>query len=209
MQVPLEITFRGLDNYPAMEELIRQKVAKLEQVCDHIISCRVAVEQEQKRRETGNPIRVRVEVRLPPKHDLAATYETRGGKISDELPVVFRDAFEAMRRQVVKVVEKQQDKTKYHPDQQVAAVVTKLFPREGYGFLKTPEGVEVYFHENSVLNQDFDRLEVGTGVTFMAEEGEEGLQATTVHLVDKPGVRPKDSGVEAASPPLGWEGKKT
>jgi cold shock CspA family protein len=63
--------------------------------------------------------------------------------------------------------------------------VSKLFPDEGYGFLETPDGREVYFHRNSVLGADFDRLSIGTEVRFAEEEGEKGLQASTVTVVGK------------------------
>ncbi len=78
-----------------------------------------------------------------------------------------------------------------HPQQQAGAVVSKLFPEEGYGFLKTIDDREIFFHRNSVLNDDFDRLEIGTGVSFTDEMGQKGLQASTVHIEDKPGARIK------------------
>ena len=34
---------------------------------------------------------------------------------------------------------------------------------------------EVYFHRNSVLHDDFDRLTIGMGVRYVAEDGEKGL----------------------------------
>jgi cold shock CspA family protein len=45
---------------------------------------------------------------------------------------------------------------------------------------------EVYFHRNSVLHGEFDRLAIGMGVRYTAEVGEKGLQATSVQIVDKP-----------------------
>jgi cold shock CspA family protein len=83
--------------------------------------------------------------------------------------------------------------------------VYKLFPEEGYGFLKTPDGREIYFHRNSVLNNEYDRLEIGTGVRFVAEVGEKGLQASTVLVVDKPGVRISKVKEPILEPPLGWK----
>jgi hypothetical protein len=64
----------------------------------------------------------------------------------------------------------------------------------------------IYFHRNSVLEGDFDRLEVGTGVNFFEhdDEGEHGPQASTVRIVDKPGVRAPRVDEPAAGPPLGW-----
>ncbi len=65
------------------------------------------------------------------------------------------------------------------------AWVSKLFPEEGYGFLETPDGREVYFHRRSVLHERFDRLEVGTEATFVEEEGKRGPQASTVKPVGR------------------------
>jgi cold shock CspA family protein len=59
-------------------------------------------------------------------------------------------------------------------------VVARLFPEEGYGFLRTPEGREIYFNARSVLKNGFPRLRVGSLVRFVEEAGEEGPQASTV-----------------------------
>jgi cold shock CspA family protein len=85
------------------------------------------------------------------------------------------------------------------------AVVTKLFRDEGYGFIKTREGRDIYFHRNSVLHHDFDRLTIGTAVRFEEEEGEKGPQATSVQVVDKPGSQVSDDAT--VPPPYGWEQK--
>ena len=60
------------------------------------------------------------------------------------------------------------------------ARVTKLFPDEGFGFLKTAEGREIYFHENSVLDAGFSGLKIGAEVRLVEEMGDKGPQATTV-----------------------------
>lgn len=41
------------------------------------------------------------------------------------------------------------------------------------------------FHRNSVLNADFDQLELDDPVRFHEEAGEEGPQASTVHVERK------------------------
>jgi cold shock CspA family protein len=58
--------------------------------------------------------------------------------------------------------------------------VVRLFPYEGYGFIRAPDGREVYFHKHSVLDEAFDRLEVGTRVRYAEEAGEAGPQASSV-----------------------------
>jgi cold shock CspA family protein/ribosome-associated translation inhibitor RaiA len=187
MQVPVTVTFRNVKKNDAIEELIRKQTIKLERVCDHIVSCRVAVEKPQEHQRSGNAFRVRIDVTVPPEHELVATREAGKGDLHEQLPTVIRDAFGAMRRQLKKLVDKQHGDVKAHPAQEVGGLVARLFREEGYGFLKSTDGRDVYFHQNSVLNGDFDRLEIGTGVQWQEQEGEEGPQASSVRIVDKRG----------------------
>jgi cold shock CspA family protein/ribosome-associated translation inhibitor RaiA len=189
MRVPLEITFRDVPKTETIETLIQEKAAALDRICDNLISCRVAVEKPHENQRFGNPFRVRVTMRVPPGHELVVRRESTEGELSDRLPTVIRDAFDAARRRLKKLVDRQQGEVKSHPAQENLAYVVKLFQDQGYGFLKTLEGREIYFHRNSVLNNDFERLELGTGVRFVAVEGNEGPQASTVQVVDKPGAR--------------------
>ena len=54
---------------------------------------------------------------------------------------------------------------------------------EDFGRILTPDGREIYFHRNSLLNGNFDKLEVGDEVRFSEEMGDQGPHASTVHLV--------------------------
>ena len=53
------------------------------------------------------------------------------------------------------------------------------------GRIITAEGEDIYFHRNSVLNADFDALEIGMEVRFVAQEGDEGPQVSSVRLIGK------------------------
>lgn len=205
MQVPLEISFRGVAKTEDIESLIREKAAKLEQICDYLSSCSIALESPQEHQEAGSPFRVRISMRVPPGHELVVKRESGHGDMHDELPKVVRDAFQAARGQLQELTERQRDEVKTHPEQEAAAVVVRLFREEGYGFLKTVDGRELYFHRNSVLHDDFDRLEIGTGVSFMEEPGEKGPQASTVQIVDKPGARVPEEEESEVEPPAGWK----
>jgi cold shock CspA family protein len=204
MQVPLEISYRNVNKTEALEALIREKVSKLEDVCDHISSCRIAVEQAHENPTSGSPYRVRIDLRVPPSHELAVDKNPGAGNQYTPLEAVIRNAFEAARRQLVELNERQHREVKRHDEQSMGAIVTKLFPEEGYGFLKTLDEREVYFHRNSVLHDDFDRLDIGTGVRLLIEQGDKGLQATTVQIVNKPGSRASKVEEEEIPPPSGW-----
>ena len=174
MQVPLEISYRGVESNEFIEELIRSQVAKLERICSYITSCSVALEQTQEAQSLGNPFRVRIQVGVPPGHKLVVRREPSGGDLHEPLPKVMREAFEAMRRRIQSLVERQRAEVKTHPVDDVTAIVARLFRPAGYGFLHTLDGREIFFHRNSVVHDDFDRLEVGTGVWFVEQEGHKG-----------------------------------
>jgi len=138
---------------------------------------------------------------------VVVNYETKGTRVAQSLPAVLRAAFSAARRQLQKLGDLQRSDVKTHPEQEASALVARLFPEDDYGFLRTLDGREIYFHRRAVLNGDFLRLEVGTGVRYDEEEGDKGPQASTVEIVNKPGVRQGTSaaGPGAAAPPPGWK----
>ena len=187
MRVPLEIVFKGIEHTDEIEALVREEADKLERVCTYMIRCQVAVEKRQQHQEIGNPYRVRIDITVPPGHELVVRREPSKGDMHDPLEIVIKHAFASAARQLHKLVEQQRGAVKTHPDQQVAAVVHKLFPQEGYGFLRTVDTQEeIYFHRNSVLHGEFERLAIGMGVRYTAQMGDKGLQATAVQIVDKP-----------------------
>jgi cold shock CspA family protein len=93
-----------------------------------------------------------------------------------------QEAFDAARRRLVDFAQVQRRESGATPARNNRARVVRLFPWEGYGFLEAPDGHEVYFHRNSVVNEGFDRLEVGSEVRIVEEDGDKGPQASRVVL---------------------------
>ena len=205
MEVPPEITFRGLEKSAEIETHILKKAAKLDEIHPGIISCRVAVEREQEHQRSGSPYRVRVVVRIPPGKELVGSREPGEGRIDDRLQTAVSNAFEAVQRQLVKIKEIQQGKVKSAPEQELVGHVVRLFREKGYGFIRSVDGRESYFHKNAVAHEDFERLELGTGVRYFPSEGEQGPQASTVQIVDKPGSRAAKVENSHVEPPEGWK----
>jgi cold shock CspA family protein len=202
MRVPLGITFRGVEKSEGIESLIREKASKLDKLTDSLISCQVAVEKPQKHQRTGNPFRVRINLRVPPGNEIVVKRESSGGDLHDGLTKVIREAFDAAHRNLQDFLEKRRGEVKAHPQQEAMAFVSKVFREEGYGFILSVDGREFYFHKNSVLNDGFDRLRIGTGVRFVETAGEEGPQASTVQIVDKPGSTIDESEEPAGGLPV-------
>jgi cold shock CspA family protein/ribosome-associated translation inhibitor RaiA len=184
MQIPLEISYRDVPKTEAVDNLIREKAKKLEQVCDHITGCRIAVERPHNNVKIGNEYRVRLDITVPPGHEIVVSKEPGKNDMHDSLTTVIRDAFDAASKQLQKISAIQRRETKSHPEQEVGAIVSKIFPGEGYGFLRTVNGREIYFHRNSLLNMEFEELKEGRGVRFFEEDGEKGPQASTVQVIN-------------------------
>lgn len=188
MKMPLEVTYRGLEKSESMETVIRRRAGKLDQICHDLISCRVAVEQPQRHQEAGSPYRIRIQMRVPPGHELVVRRETTEGDMHDPPEKVIRLAFDAAQLALQKQMELERHEVKHHPaEEEHAAIVDRLFQEQGYGYIRTRDGREYYFHRNSVLHDDFERLAIGTGVRFMPEIGLKGPQASSVQILSKPG----------------------
>jgi cold shock CspA family protein/ribosome-associated translation inhibitor RaiA len=183
MNIPLEVVFRGVERTSDINEIIEKRTEKLQHLCGHIISLRIAVEKPQLYQDRGNPYRIRLDLRVPPGHELVVRRESSQGDMHDSLPMMLRLAFDAAERQVRKLRAKQRYDVKRHFDTWSMGTVVKKFDDNDYGFIKATGDRDVYFHKNSLLKGDFEKLAVGTVVKFTEEEGANGPQATTVHKI--------------------------
>lgn len=183
MQIPLKITFHQLDHSDAIEAKIREKMQKLERFAEHITSCRVTVEAPHKHHHKGNLYTVAVDITLPGE-EIVANRHPKKHQAHEDVYVAMRDAFDAARRQLEDYVRRRRGKVKAH-EVEPHGFIKVLHPEEDYGLIETSDNREIYFHRNSVINTDFDNIEVGNLVHFNEEMGENGPQASTVHVEGK------------------------
>lgn len=183
MQIPLQINFRHMDPSDALEAKIREKAQKLEQFAEHIMSCRVTIDLEHKHHHQGKLYGVKIDITLP-KTEIIADRHPDKHHAHEDVYVALRDAFDAARRQLEDYVRKQRGKVKEH-EAVPHGKIKELFSSSDYGWIETSDGREIYFHRNSVIDEDFDNLSTGDKVHFSEEMGEEGPQASTVHLEGK------------------------
>ncbi len=184
MQLPLEISYRGVEKTDEIDQLIRAKAARLDRFCDHISRCDIAIERPNHAQHSGNPFRVRVDVTVPPGHELVADEKQGEHEMHEPLTKVINDAFKTMERQLKDLVERQRHEVKTHAEPR--ALITKLFA--DYGFINDG-GVDVYFHRNALVGAEFEALKIGAEVRFDLSHGEVGPQASTVHLVSTGGPK--------------------
>ena len=205
MQLPLQITFRNMERLPEAEKWIGAETKKLEMFYNQIMGCRVAVEVPHGHHKKGRLYHIRIDLTLPGKelvikHEPSLSKEIRqagGAQMKKRLEVraphrnlhlAISDAFKAAGRRLQDYARRQRGDVKTHEPRLVGRV-SKLLLKDGYGFLSTPDGREIYFHERSVLNRGFRRLRVGSEVSFVEEQGEKGPQASTVRVRGKRLIR--------------------
>jgi cold shock CspA family protein/ribosome-associated translation inhibitor RaiA len=168
-----------MESSPEVRQVVRRHVEKLELFCDRITSCRVMVEVSQ-RFPAGVPIayNVRVELNVPGEEIVIKR------QAHPLLLTAIQEAFDAAGRRLQDYTRRLRGDVKHGAEIQ-RGTVTQLFPFEGYGFLMTEDGREIYFHRNSVLDGAFPRMKRGVKVAYAEEEGEKGPQASTIRLLGK------------------------
>jgi cold shock CspA family protein/ribosome-associated translation inhibitor RaiA len=193
------VSFRGLDPSPSLEAYIRGRIEKLETYYGGIIGCRVLVELSHRHHETGNRYHVRIDITVPGEELVvvhaaslhAAAQDADAPKISraaetdpgrKHARVAVREAFDVARRRLQDYARRQRGTVKIAARQPHGRVV-QLSPVDEYGYIEAADGHEVYFQKSSVLRSDFDRLTVGSRVSFVEEPGDKGPQASTVRLM--------------------------
>jgi cold shock CspA family protein/ribosome-associated translation inhibitor RaiA len=185
MDSPLEITFHNMRSSDALEADIRKRVSKLEKLYGRLISCRVSVEARTKQHHTGNIYEVHVEMHVPRGHLVVSREPHHVGErhANTDVRASIRDAFKAAEAQLRSFGDKQGGETKPHASP-VQGLVAELFCERDYGFILTSQGARLYFHRNSVMNGNFDKLKRGDAVHFVEGVGDTGPTASKVWPAD-------------------------
>lgn len=188
METPPEIQFQGMSATPQIEEAIAAHLAQLEERWGRITACRVVLKGPGQHHRKGGLYEVHIRLALPDGREVNVSRTPPEDERHSDLAFAINDAFKHARRQLQDRVRRVQGQVKQHDGPPIGTVV-RLDPSGEFGFLETADGQEIYFHRNSVLDDAFSRLRVGSRVTFAEEAGEKGAQATTVRLLGKHGLR--------------------
>ena len=183
MKQPLQINFRNIPHSDFIEARIHEKAAKLDEFYDQIMSCSVMIEVPHGHHHKGKLYHVRIDLTVP-NGELVINRAPKDHHAHEDVYVAIRDAFNAARRKLQDYSRKQRGDVKNH-EVPPHGIISDLIPYQDYGRIQTLDGREIYFHRNSVVEGDFDALETGEKVRFFEVAGENGPQASTVHLIGK------------------------
>lgn len=185
MQTPVAIDFQGMQAVETVRDIIARHVAELESRFGRITAARVVLKGPGGHQRTGGLYEINIHLALPNGGEVNISRTPRADERHADIDFAINDAFKRARRQLQDRVRHLQSQIKTHAEPPIGTVTTL---KNDFGFLQATDGHEVYFHRNSVLNDGFARLKIGTRVTFAEEMGEKGPQASTVKLLGKHGL---------------------
>jgi ribosome-associated translation inhibitor RaiA len=99
MEVPLQVTFRGMDPSDAITGMIRERAQRLERFDPRIVACHVVVDVPHRHRSTGRNFAVRLDITTPTR-EIAVSRDPGLDRGHEDFGAVVRDAFDAAARQL-------------------------------------------------------------------------------------------------------------
>ncbi len=184
MQTSFQIDFQGMDANSEVRAAIEKQVTQLEERFGRIIAGRAVLKAPGGHHRTGGLYEINVHLSLPDGREVNVGRVRQNDERFADLTFALNDTFKRARRQLRDKVRDLQGQVKQHNGSPVGTVVD-LDPLGEFGFIKTGDDHEIYFHRNSVLGDGFSQLSVGTRVSYAEEMGDKGPQASTVKLMDK------------------------
>jgi ribosome-associated translation inhibitor RaiA len=108
MDLPLQITLRGIAHSDALVRLIRERGQKLQRFYPHLVSARVVVELAGRHQHQGKQFSVRLDLKVPGA-EIAIDRQHH-----EQPQVAVRDAFDAARRKLEDELRLQRGDVKLH-----------------------------------------------------------------------------------------------
>ena len=170
----MEIHWTHMDEVDdALRALAEERMRALAEGHTDLIDVRITGHHTQHHRHSAREVRITCQAR---GRELVVTREM------DELGLALNEALDVFEREVKELRRRQRDRRSERPALPPhLGIVDRIFRSEGYGFVVTDSGEQVYFHRNALSGLDFDRLEEGQRVGLNIEPGKRGPQATVVH----------------------------
>jgi cold shock CspA family protein len=194
MPIPLAIAYDdGLPPTEALRRQVERAALKLDRFSDRIAARRIAVKKRPGRDRQGELIAVKLTLGVLGERDVIVDCYPSAGHTRQDPYVAIREAFNTACRRL-------RDRERGRLRRRKALLdgwVDRIAHEDGFGFIETSDGREIYFHRDAVLDGSFDRLRTGSAVCF-TEGSQRGSEASTVRI-----VRGRDSRQNALVTALG------
>lgn len=183
--IDLKIQYLGFSESPAISEIVREHVDRLEKLNDKVISCHVIISKPHRKHHQGNTYQVKLRIHLAGTN-IIIDKDPGKNHAHEDIRVTIRDAFLAAKRKVedFSKIRSGLVKEKVRP---LHAKILRVLPAEDCGFVLSEDQRELYFHRNALLNGKFDSLHPGQEVRFSETLGDNGPQISSMEVVGQSG----------------------
>lgn len=174
----LQVEGRNLEIRKSWQEKIDEEKERLDRHHPGLVhSLRITIEETSQHKTGGHEVRL---IATVPNDTVVVK---RKGETVRPLLV---ESFDTLGLQLKELQRKRRQTSKVPEGavlSQLAGTVKSLFPFESYGFIMTPDGQEIYFHENALKDVSMEQLAEGDEVKFGKGEGDKGPTAAWVRPV--------------------------
>jgi cold shock CspA family protein/ribosome-associated translation inhibitor RaiA len=156
-----------------LRSAVEQRLAALAAGHDDLIDVRITANTTPHHKHGAQEVRIVCEAR---GRQLVAARERL------EAALALDEALDAFERELRELRRQRNDPRRRAPAAPPElGIVDRVFRDEGYGFILTDSGEQVYFHRNALHGGlAFEALAEGQRVGLNVEPGEQGVQATVV-----------------------------
>ncbi len=169
----MEIHWRNVEVRDEERRAVEERLRALAEGHNDLIDVRIAAKPSRHHRRGGQEVRIACQARGK---------ELVAARTREEVALALYEALDAFEREVRRLRDRRADRRNQRPAEPPhLGIVDRIFLDDGYGFILTDGGEQVYFHRNAVSGGlDFERLEEGQRVGLNIEAGDKGPQATAV-----------------------------
>ncbi|MGL1930351.1 MAG: cold shock domain-containing protein [Desulfotalea sp.] len=173
----LKVETRNVDLRKSWQDKIDVEKEKL--VRHHgslVLRLRVSIESNTNHKDGGYEVKLVVSI----PNDTVVV-----GRKGEIVKPLLTEAFDVLALQLKEIQRKKRTVKKAGGGVSVdkTGVIKMISPGESFGFIADIDEREIYFHENALKNTPLDNLNVGDGVYFAEETGDNGPQATWVRTL--------------------------
>lgn len=183
METEPRIVFENIEPSEALKQRIMDELAALERFHGRITSARVSLNVPPREHRKGELYRVNIQLMLPGGREVAVSNTPQPDSAAEDMYAAVEGAFAVALRRLrdeKRVVEGRTRAQAGGPEQ--IGQVVRLYPEDGYGFIVTPSGHEVWFSQKKVKHNEFRSMQLGTRVYFEEELGDQGPLARVVRI---------------------------
>lgn len=169
----IKVQTQHVEMQPAWRAFIDERLARLAERYPRLIRAHLTLKSGRHHRRGAAEV------------DIVATYPgatLRAAKQEEEMRDALHAALDALERELAAHHEARRHFGKA-PGPRPAGTIAGLVRDRSFGFIRTTDGEDVYFHRNALHELEFESLEIGLPVELEIEAGERGPQASRVFPV--------------------------